>query len=338
MHEIKLRGDPTSYWIKQSSDEFGRFKLYTRDPLTDAPVETGKMARADGKGYQLDNGAHGDSYARTIVVDSNGDQQGASAPLADNGSRRPDVLQLESSSDAGVAHEQVDGVSRAKKLAESKGFSFPDPPFLRENREYQELRNIAYKNIAERIEHGDKMHHVTQVYIELRDILGKRRDAIQLRDAMAEGLYKLDIGQSQYLLHTDWRNPLGVTHKDFSFPSRWRMPWLKWKGWKEVPAKYQNYFNLIEDRRVEFEKQVESYAKNPPRSYNDVVEFRSRRQKELDDIVKKYVEDKRLRRQQYVWRRNGVAGGVTILAAGIGAVYSVERIVSMFSANQQNNG
>ncbi|GGA23301.1 hypothetical protein GCM10010981_09520 [Dyella nitratireducens] len=334
MHEIKLPGDPNRYWVNSLSNEHGRFKLYTKHPQTDAPVETGKMVRADGKGWRLDNDAPDDNHVTTIVVEPNANQQGPSAPIAGSSHQHPAVHQPESPSDGRDGHAQVDEVNRAKELAESKGFSFPNPDFVKKDLEYQALRDGAYKTIAALIDGGDKMHHVTQVFAELRGILGRKRNAIQLRDAQGDALYRLDGGLSQYLLHKDWRIPWGSTRKEFSFPSEWSIPWLKWIGWKEVPPKYQNYSSIIEGRKAEFEKQIENYANNPPRSYGEVVDFRSRRQKDLNDIIKTYVEDKRMRRQEYVWRRNFIYTIFAGMGIGVGIVYSVDRILAMFNSNK----
>jgi hypothetical protein len=226
------------------------------------------------------------------------------------------------------ADHKRDEIGQAKRGAESRGFVFPDPVFLRENTEYQSMLGNAYKTMAELIEGGEKTHHVAQVFDRLRDVLGKKRDAIHLRDAEKDGLYKLDIGNAQYLLHKDWQIPIKITHDALGMTLG-----LRWRGWKAVPSKYVNYFNLIQGRKSEFERQIKTYVKNPPRTYNDAVEFRSRRQKELDDIIKKHVDDKKLRREEYVRRRNAVLG----TGGGVAALISIERFLAMYAGRPSSS-
>ncbi|WP_333677883.1 hypothetical protein [Dyella sp.] len=315
---------------------------YTLDPETGAPVPSGRRAKEDADGrWKIVSDTHAIQSVRRVAPPPPG-VKGARLPATedsvatDRGSASADayqrdvVLQFPSPAGDAVMHAQTnaDSTAWARELAVSKGFFFPDPPFLRENAEHRQLLDAAYKTVAEGIQAGDKTHHVTQVFHELRDVLAKKRDTIQLRDAATDGLYKLDIGAAQYLLQRDYQFPIGVKRDAF---------YLRWKGFKDVPAKYRNYYNLIEGRRADFEKQVKTYSKNPGRSYGDTADFRSRRQKDLDDIIKKYVDDKRLRREQYYRRRYATYAVLGSLSFVGTLVLAVDRLYSMLTGSKSSS-
>lgn len=258
-------------------------------------------------------------------------------------------------------------VPEDERFVEAHGFAFPNPEFLLDSTAYQLQRSNAYTTLANAIRRGETSDQATETFLGLRDALAKKRDAIHVRQAEKDGLFRLTSGQSAYLLQEDWRFPVGferrpgtgepypdwvVTWKGFKgIPPQedWQFPfglerhpvtgerdpgWVAtWKGFKGTPPKYSNYVDLIDGERSRLVNQIKNYSKNAPRSYKDIADFQVGRQRKLDNYIKAFVDDKRLRREQYVRRRNAVIGA----GGGVAAIISVERVIAMLSSMSNAN-
>lgn len=192
--------------------------------------------------------------------------------------------------------------------------------------DYQQLVDSHTQRLAELVRNRTEWQHesvIKEAHESYRLLQKLRRDAYQtVRHAEEDGLFTLNDAGTSFLQKHEWR-----------------LPWENGKlaSPRHLHPSSEAALNNVKQLKVQYEAQLKQASGNRPVSLAELRRLHGDLQKELDNLIKKASDDKKLRLGEFQRRRNAIVWMTTVIG-GIGsAIYAIERLAIKDNTTKQKD-